>query len=48
VPDVLLGQGDLYLRDDQGGVFVAVAAPLTMEDDDRWVQGAGGGGESLF
>jgi len=26
-------QGDLYLRDDHGGVFVAVAAPLNLEDD---------------
>jgi hypothetical protein len=29
-------QGDLYLRDDQGGVFVAVAAPLNMDDDIRY------------
>ena len=30
-------QGDLYLRDDNGGVFVAVAAPLNLDEDNRFV-----------
>lgn len=30
-----VGQGDLYVRDDHGGVFVAVASPLDMSADDR-------------